>query len=192
MRDAALTCPTTLDAFLDWEERQPERWELVGGAVRMMAGGTGDHDLIAMNIGTSLRVRLRGTGRVVHGSNLKVVSRGKGASAYPDIFVRCGQPVGRGTCTDDPVVIFEVLSESTAQRDLTGKRLAYKALWTLRAIVYVSQDEPRIHIVRRDADGRWDDDDPVVGLHGELALPEIGASLPLAEIYEDTAVAAAA
>lgn len=186
MVEAALSCPTTLDAFLAWEERQAERYELVGGVVRLMSGGTGDHDQIAVNIAAALRSRLRGTGCFVHVSNLKVVARASGAVLYPDVFVRCGAPVGRGTAAEDPVVVFEVLSDSTARHDLTRKKLAYKTIPSLRVIVYISQDEARVDLLRRGPGGAWDDDRPVEGLAGRLELPEIGVSLTLAEIYEDT------
>lgn len=188
MAEAALNCPTTLAEFLAWEERQPERYELVGGAVRLMSGGTGDHDQIAVNIATALRIRLRGTGCFVHGSNLKVVARESGSVLYPDVFVHRGAPIGRGAAAEDPVVVFEVLSDSTARHDLTRKKLAYKTIPSLRLIVYVSQDEARLDLVRRKSDGIWDDDPPVEGLASKLELPEVGAFLTLAEVYEDTEV----
>ena len=56
----------SLEGFLDWENRQPERFERVGGVVRMMAGGTLGHDQIAANIVGELRTRLRGGHRTGH------------------------------------------------------------------------------------------------------------------------------
>lgn len=188
MAEPALATPTTLPDFLAWEERQHGRYELAAGVVRLMSGGTGDHDQIAVNIASALRARLRGTGCYAHGSNLKVVARAAGAVLYPDAFVRCGEPIGRGTTADDPVVVFEVLSESTARHDLTRKKLAYKTIPSLRLIAYVSPDEPRVDVVRRRPDGTWDDGEPTEGLAAELPLAEIELSLPMAEIYEDTDV----
>lgn len=188
MAEAALNCPTTLAEFLAWEERRPERYELVGGVVRLMPGGTGNHDQIAVNIAAALCARLRGTGCFVHASNLKVVARESGSVLYSDVFVRCGAPIGRATAAEDPIVVFEVLSDSTARHDLTRKKLAYKTIPSLRLIVYVSQDEARLDLVRRGPGGVWDDDPPVGGLAAKLELPEVGAFLTLAEIYEDTDV----
>jgi Uma2 family endonuclease len=85
------------------EEHQPERFELVGGVVGMMVGGIENHDRIGGNIFAALRLRLRGT---------------PGTSMCPDVFVRCGTREGRRTTTDDPVIVFEVLSDSTAKHDL--------------------------------------------------------------------------
>lgn len=188
MAEVAVPMFRSLDEFLAWEERQDERYEfLPGGVITMMAGGSGDHDLIGMNIGGALRLQLRGTGCVAHGSNLKVTSERTRSSVYPDVFVRCGPPVGGGTRTDDPVVVFEVLSEATARNDLTRKRQVYKAMPTVRVIVYVSQDEHRLDLLRRRDDGSFDDE-VIEGADGVLALPEIGATLSLSDIYENTSL----
>lgn len=189
MAEVATPLFHSLDDFLVWEEQQELRYEfLPGGVITMMAGGTGDHDLIAMNIGGALRSQLRGTGCVAHGSNLKVTSDRAQSSIYPDAFVRCGPPVGEGTRTDDPVVVFEVLSESTARNDLTRKRQVYKAMPSLKVIVYVSLGEYRLDIVRRIADGSFDDE-VLEGEDAVLDLPEIGATLTMTEIYENTSLA---
>ncbi|MCL6609181.1 MAG: hypothetical protein K6T74_13925, partial [Geminicoccaceae bacterium] len=51
-------------------------------------------------------------------------------------------------------------------------------------------DQARVDVVRRGPDGRWDDDEPAIGLDSVLVLPELGVELPLAELYADTDVAA--
>lgn len=191
MRATAPTAPLTFEAFLAWEERQPERFELVGGVVRLMAGGTEGHDRIGINIAAALRIRLRGAPCSAHGSNLKVVSRAAGAVMYPDAFVRCGPRDDRRTTRDDPVVVFEVLSEGTVKHDLIRKRLAYESIPGLQRIVYVSVDELRLDMRVRSADGVWGDE-TVEGLEASVRLPEIGIELPMAEIYEDTGLVAKA
>jgi Uma2 family endonuclease len=190
MRASAPTVPLGLDAFLAWEEHQPERFELVDGAVRLMAGGTEGHDRISGNVFAALRSRLRGSPCSAHQSNLKVVSRAARAVMYPDTFVRCGSRDDRRTSVDDPVVVVEVLSEGTLKHDLIRKRLAYEAMPSLRRIVYVSTDEARLDMRVRGEDGAWGDA-AAEGLERTAAMPEIGVRLPLAEVYEDTELAAA-
>lgn len=192
MKSAAVVAPSTLDAFLEWETRQPERFELVGGAVRPRFGGTEDHDRILGNVAAALRVRLRGAPCSAHSCNLKVLSRAANAVMYPDAFVRCGPREGARPAIDDAVVVIEVLSEGTAKHDLTRKRLAYEAIPSLRRIVYVSTDEARLDLRVRDKDGLWRDEAPIEGLDAVLPLPELDVSLPLTEIYEDSEVASSA
>jgi hypothetical protein len=67
---------------LGWEERQPERFELAAGVVRLMVGGTEDHGRIGGNIFAALCARLRGKLCSAHGSSLKQLSRSMGASMY--------------------------------------------------------------------------------------------------------------
>ena len=178
--------PLDLDGFLDWEGRQDERFERLDGVVRMMSGGTAAHDRIAGNCYVALRAQLRGKGGFdVHLSNLKVVARRVGAVMYPDLFVRCGTRLQQEVATDDPLVVIEVLSSSTAQRDLTRKKYAYQSIPSVAVIVYVSQREPWVDIVRRTEHG-WADG-YVEGRDAVLELPEIGAAVPLALIYEDVA-----
>lgn len=64
----------SLEGFLAWENRQPERFERVGGVVRLRDGDTLAHDLVTVNAMAALAGRLRGTAWSPHGSQLKIVS----------------------------------------------------------------------------------------------------------------------
>jgi Uma2 family endonuclease len=190
MTTSAIDIGTSVEGFLEWEQQQSARYELVGGVVRQMAGGIEDHDRISGNAFAALHSRLRGSHCSVHGSNLKVVSRPAGAVMYPDVFVRCGPRASHRTSVEDPVLVVEVLSEGTAQHDLTRKRLAYEAIPSLRRIAYVWVDEARIDMRVRDDSGRWGDE-TAEGLDAAMPVPELDLALPMIEIYEDSAVAGA-
>ncbi len=183
MSDPALEIPIDTEGFLAWEARQPERWELVSGVVRMMAGGTARHDMIATNLRVALAQRLRGTGCRVFGSDFRLVTP-KGDVAYPDLSVRCGPVDPEATQMDDPVLLVEVLSPSTAQFDLTRKKRAYEAIPSLRALVYVVPEEPLVLVLRRGEGDAWREE-LVEGTDAILDLPEIGIQVPLSEIYAD-------
>lgn len=176
--------------FLDWERQRPERWEWIGGRAEMLEDVTLLHDLVGNGLRSVLLRRLRGTDCRAYGSRLKVVTP-RDDILYPDAFVLCGPAAPDIEIVDSPLVVFEVVSPTSAEHDLTRKRLAYETIPSLKVIVYVAQDRARLDIVRRQANGRWDDDEPVVGLAAELALPEIGVTLPMAGIYEDVEVEAA-
>jgi len=178
----------SLEGFLAWEEAQELRYERVGGVVRAMAGGTRGHNKVAINFLVALSSIVRRRGCEAFGSDVKVVSP-RGDVMYPDVTVRCGPRNDRLTTVDDPLLVVEVLSESTWRHDLILKRLAYKSIPSLRVILYVAQDQARVDVVRRGPDGRWDDDEPAIGLDSVLSLPELGVELPLGELYADTDVA---
>lgn len=178
----------SLDAFLAWEARQPRRFERVAGVVRQKSGSTANHDSIANAVRAELRARLRSGPCKVRGPDLRVVSP-DGDVMYPDAFVYRGDRVGSATYRDDPAVIFAVLSDGTAEHDLTRKRQVYQTIPSLRAIVYLSQREIRAHLVRRDATGHWRDEG-VEGAERALASPEVGVELPMGVLYEETDLAA--
>ena len=60
---------------------------------------------------------------------------------YPDAFVTCSPLSGSDTVGREPVVIFEVLSDSTARTDLVTKNHEYSAIPSVRRYVVLSQDE---------------------------------------------------
>ena len=188
MTGSALAHGATLDAFLAWEDRQLDRYELVGGVVRPFSGGTAALDLLSVSLIRLLATALRATPWSAHASNLRIVARTANASMYPELFVRGDPRDGNRTSCEDPLIVFEVLSESTAQYDLTRKRLACETIPTLERIVFVSQEEPRLDMRARGADGVWQDE-VVDGVDLQLDLPELGLHLPLAEIYEATSAA---
>ncbi len=51
--------PWTVEEFLEWERQQAERYEYLQGLIRMMVGGTADHNTIALNIAAALRAGLQ-------------------------------------------------------------------------------------------------------------------------------------
>jgi Uma2 family endonuclease len=180
--------PTEPQAFVAWENRRKARYELIDGEVRMMAGGSRAHDLVAANLVGALYAALRGKDCDAHGSNLKVVSPA-GMVTYPDVFVRCGPLADEAIECHDPVVVFEVLSPSTRSEDLVRKRWAYQAVPSLAHLVYVDAVRVGIEIATRTADGRW----LSVFLHeveDTLALEALGVALSVREIYASTRSAA--
>ncbi|MGE3293174.1 MAG: Uma2 family endonuclease [Geminicoccaceae bacterium] len=181
MAEPALPIFHSIDDFLAWEEQQAERYELVGGVLRLMSGGTANHDLVGMNIARCLGNALTGRPCFVHGSSLKVRSPDR-ALMYPDVFVRCGENRGDAQVVEDPVLVVEVLSPSTQRDDLTLKRWAYQAIPTLQAILLVSAQAAAIELAVREPDGSWRSRH-YRGLDAVVPLAALGIELPGAEVY---------
>ena len=144
----------SLEDFLAWEREQPQRYERVSGVIRMMTGGTIDHNRIALNVAAAFRQRLREGNCEAFVNDVKVVTPA-GDVMYPDVVVACGDIPGKATVLDAPVVIVEVLSESTAERDHGRKRWAYQTIPSLRHYVLIDQDEGGVEVTSPNADGTW-------------------------------------
>ena len=165
--------------FLAWEERQELRHEFDGINVVAMTGGTAAHASIIGNLNAALNVRLRGTTCRAYGSDMKIQLAG--SIRYPDAFVTCTPVAPDATFIADPVVIFEVLSKSTAGRDLGAKSAEYQSHPSIQRYVVLYQTHRAAQVFFRTGQG-WEFEP--VDAKGMLELPEIGIAVSLAEIYE--------
>jgi len=168
----------TLEAFLAWERRQELRYEFDGIRPIAMTGGTMAHSVIATNLVRALEDRLRGTPCRAFRGDLKIITAGK--TRYPDAIVTCSPVAEDADIVPAPVVVFEVLSSSTARTDRITKNEEYRATPSIRRYVMLEQAAVAATVFVR-AGEDWVGH--VVTGPIDLDLPEIGISVPLAELY---------
>lgn len=180
MADAAAK-PMTLEEFLAWERGQPERYEFDGFSATMMTGGSLDHSTIASNIHRALQTALRGTGCLAFRGDAKVIANNN--VRYPDVSVTCSPRVGTADIVPDPVLVFEVVSPSTARLDNGRKKLEYFGTPSIRQYAIVGQDDRVVDLYTR-TDAGWINE-VVIG-DAVLKLSSLGVEIPLDTIYADT------
>ncbi len=169
----------TREQFLEWEERQPVKYEFDGQRPVAMNGVTRAHAKIEMNLAAALHTRLAGKPCEAFGSNLKIaVGR---SFRYPDAFIVCTPGPGQARVIDDPVIVFEILSQSTATTDRTIKNLEYRATPSIQRYVMLEQTAISATVFTRDGDA-WRG--TVHGPHSVLAMPEAGVELPIDDLYQ--------
>ena len=154
--------------------------ELVDGMIWMMAGGSPKHAAIAANIISALMVRLRGSGCRPYGSDL-AVRTGSQSVRFPDVSVYCGNPASPDNdgkkLLGDPVVVFEVLSPSTASNDQISKLAEYRTLSGVQTIVFVDPDTERVRVIHDGNGGEW------LPQGADVPLAAINVTLPHGEIF---------
>jgi Uma2 family endonuclease len=174
----ALQNSMTLDEFLAWEEKQQLRWEFDGSVPMAMTGGTAAHSAIQLNLYLAVGGRLRGQRCRMYTADLKI--QVADSIRYPDGFVVCSPVSGPTLIVTHPVVVFEILSPSTAGVDFGVKNEEYRDTPSIQRYVMLAQDEQRATVFER-IDDDW------VGhiMSGDVVLrmPEIGIEIPLAELY---------
>jgi Uma2 family endonuclease len=168
-------------------ERQAEyKSEYLDGVMYAMAGGTERHNLIAANIIISVGIQLRNRLCRVYPSDLKVRIPNSARFFYPDVSVVCGDTKFADDERDvilNPVLIVEVLSESTAAYDRGKKFLSYQQIESLREYLLIAQDEFLVeHFVRQDNDS-WLYT-KANGLEETITLPSIECKLALRDVYD--------
>jgi Uma2 family endonuclease len=103
-----------------------------------------------------------------------------------DVMVVCGEPQYAEDQQDtllNPVLIVEVLSESTRDYDRGRKFQHYRKLPSLIEYLMIEQDEPHVEHWTRQQDNHWDFVE-FDGLTQSLHLTSIGCTLPLTEVYD--------
>ncbi len=171
--------------YLRLERSAVAKSKYFNGEIFAMAGGSPAHSVIAINLGGELRSRLKATDCVVYNGDLKVKVQTTGLFTYPDVSVVCGAQRFLDEETDtllSPVVVFEVLSESTEAYDRGKKFENYRQIPSCREYLLVSQTEPRVEQFIRQPNGEWTLKE-AAGLDSKITLPSLKIFLPLAEVF---------
>ncbi len=178
------------EEYLRFEASSSTRHEYVNGQVFAMSGTTNWHNIIAGNVHSLLHSRLRGTGCRVYISDVKVHVKVTNSFYYPDVMVSCEPYDHRTAFVEQPVLIVEILSKSTASVDRREKVTAYRQIASLKEYLIISQRQHRIEMHRRGIDGQWEVFE--YGANDELeltALPTGPIGIKTSQIYEDVAAA---
>ena len=176
----------TYAEYLTLERASEVKHEYVNGEVYAMAGGTPDHGRLAMNVGGILRAALVGKPCAVFNSDVRVRIEATGRSTYPDPSVVCGRLARAEDDADaivNPILLVEVLSDSTEAADRGEKFAHYRRLPSLREYVLVSQNTQRLEVFRRREGGGWVLSEASRG--ETVRLESIDVTLPVDEVYHD-------
>jgi Uma2 family endonuclease len=171
--------PMTVEQFLAWEDRQELRYEFDGFQPLAMTGGTAAHAAIQRNLIYALAGRLLDSPCQPYGSELKI--KVAASIRYPDAFVVCTPIPAQSKVVTDPVVIFEVVSESSVTTDFVTKNAEYRATPSVQRYVVLQQTKAAAAVFFRKGDD-WVSD-MLSGEDAILDMPEIGIQIPLSEIY---------
>lgn len=178
----------TFDEYADAEELAEEKHEFHNGKRITMAGGTPPHNKISINIGTAINNALRHIDDEninVYSSDMKVFIPLTNKSVYSDLSIVQGEPVmKRKDIILNPLMLIEVLSDSTEAYDRGVKFDNYQSLPTFREYVLVSQTSPLVAVfyLENPAENVWKLTENE-GLEAVIELRSIGCTLKMTDIY---------
>jgi Uma2 family endonuclease len=179
--------PMTVDDYLAWSERQPERprYELVDGQPVAMAPERVGHTRTKYAVHAALAAAIRKAGLACEALGDGVMVRVGEATAYePDALVRCGPRLPDDTVeAPDPIVIVEVLSPSTEHIDTAAKLAGYFRLPSLVHYLIVAADRPMVIHHARPPGGSGPIETRILA-QGSLALDPPGLSVPVEAFYD--------
>jgi Uma2 family endonuclease len=181
--NALLPRSMTREDFFTWAERQDGKYEFDGFQPVAMVGGNNNHGTISSNLIGQLYMRLRGQRCRPMSSEGGGVATVGNTVRYPDATVTCSPIIGTERLVPNPVIVFEVLSASTAHDDTTIKKIECQAVPTIRRYVLISQTKAAVTVYYRPGEGMWESTPPLEA-GALLELPEIGIAIPVDELYE--------
>ena len=175
----------TEEEYLERERAAEFRSDYYAGYVYAMSGGSWTHAILIQNVSRRLGNALEGRNCFVASSDVRV--RGSGSLyTYPDVVVVCGEPKFLDNRTDtitNPVLIIEVLSQSTEAYDRGAKATQYRKMESLRELVFVAQLEPSVEIYRKRSENEWVLSESA-GLESTCRFDSVDCELPLSGIYD--------
>lgn len=177
----------THQEYLEFEMASAERHEYVNGEIRLMTGGTPNHNDIAGNLYTLLKSILRGQPYRIFFVDQRLWVPERNLYTYPDVMA-IAKPLqlqtGRTDTVMNPCFIAEVLSKSTRDYDRGEKFLAYRTIESFREYLLIDQYSQHVeHYVKTGAN-QWlltEIDDP----NSVLSLSSMEAQIEIAALYEN-------
>jgi len=162
----------TPEEYLELEEVAEYKSEYIDGQIISMAGGTVNHNQIALNLSTELNFAFKKQNYRVFMGDVRLWISQKRTYTYPDVMILAGEPEffdNRKDIILNPQIIVEVLSKSTKGYDREDKFQAYRTISTFQE--YLLIDQTRIHVDQFSKTGKkqwalreYDEEDEAIAL----------------------------
>jgi len=148
----------TPEEYLELEEKADVKNEYRNGEIIPMAGGTTNHNKLAGNFYTILNVALNDLDYETYIGDVKLWIPRYRIFTYPDVMVIAGGPIyytKNTTVITNPLLIAEVLSQSTRDYDQGDKFLYYRSIPKFKE--YILIDQTKYHIMQyvKKSENQW-------------------------------------
>ena len=177
----------TVEEYLELDRVSETRLEFLNGEVFDMVGANKLHIMLVSNLVLRIGIQLDGRPYLVATHDFRVSAPGSDEYVYPDVVISAEhaatEPIQGVDTLHEPLVVIEVLSPSTKQRDATEKKDFYLSIPGLQSYVLVSSETMKVEHYARQSEHDWTYSvltDP----QATLRLDVLDVSLPLAQIYD--------
>lgn len=171
--------------YLKLEEAAEYKSEYYDGEIFAMAWTTSDHNLVNGNVYAIMNLTFSTKDCVAYINDVKLWVEARGFFAYPDVVVVCGKVKhyeSRKDTITNPILIVEVLSDSTKEYDHGTKFKFYRSIPTLREYIMIDQYKVHVEHFSLGSEGKW-----VLTEHHhpdeDLRCTSVDFQIPLREIY---------
>jgi Uma2 family endonuclease len=172
----------TLDDYFSLQRGVELKLEYFNGEIYAMAGGSANHNRVSRNVLSIFVAAPSSSPWEAFGSDMRIGTP-SGLYTYPDVSIVCGERVnGRAETISNPVVLVEVLSDSTRDYDRGEKYELYRSISTLQHYLLIEPGSVRVEHRWRGTEGIWMSE-MKESLEATMHLAQVGIDLPLARVY---------
>jgi Uma2 family endonuclease len=175
----------TTEEYLAFERGIEIKHEYFAGEIFAMVGASKRHNLITANVIRVLGNQLVERPCNVYPSDMRVKVRSTGKYTYPDVVVACFEEEFDDAEKDtllNPVVIIEVLSESTEAYDRGKKFEQYQQIESLIEYILITQEPYRVEQYVRQSNREWRYSE-YHNAEDIVRISVIGCELALTDVY---------
>ncbi|WP_373527302.1 Uma2 family endonuclease [Nostoc sp.] len=176
----------TPQEYLELEDNAEYKNEYRDGEIIQMTGGTTNHNKIALNFCRKFPLTVQEQDYDIYIGDVKLSIPRYHIYTYPDVMVIKGKPIYEGigtTIITNPLLIVEVLSNSTKNYDKTDKFKYYRSLADFQEYIMIDQYSFSVEQFAKQAEGQWIFKE-YEGEEAVLILNSIDFQIALREIYE--------
>ena len=176
----------TPEEYLALEETAIDKSEYHDGEIVTMTGGTTNHNKLALNFCRKFPLTIKEQDYEIFINDVRLWISQNRRYFYPDIMVIQEEPIyqeNNQTVVTNPLVIIEVLSNSTKNYDRGNKFFFYRSIPTFREYILIDQYSYHIEQFAKNSKSKWelteyDSEDSV------LTLESVEFQIPIRDIYQ--------
>lgn len=178
----------TVTEYLEMQKTSDTKYEWYQGEIFAMSGAGPRHNIIAVNLISTLSVALKGKPCRPYGSDMRIHIPENTLFTYPDISIICGDIISADmdeNSATQPLAIIEILSPSTKTYDRGDKFKLYRAIPTLRDYILVDSETINVESFSLNDEMLWELRE-YKNSNEVLKIKSVGCEIKLTEIYFDT------
>ncbi len=176
----------TPEEYLELEAKAEERHEYIDGEIVLMPGGMPNHNRIILNFGATLNFALKRQPYDVFVTDQRLWIPRKRLYTYPDVMIIQGElqlQEARSDTLTNPMMIAEVLSNSTEAYDRSGKFAAYRTVPSFQEYVLIDQYDRHVEQYYKTEPRKWIFSE-YDGEEAILSLNSVPFEISLADLYD--------
>jgi len=174
--------------YLELEEKSLEKNEYQNGKIVAMSGGSLAHAILANRIGRLVENGIDANKQdcVAGNSDLKIFIEKANRFVYPDVTVLCADAAyhkNDKNAITNPIIIIEVLSDSTEKYDRGEKFRLYSSLPSFKEYILIDQHQPIVDTLFKDDATYWKMQ-TTIGLDKSFPIHTLGFEIKMADLYK--------